>query len=80
MIQDILVLLLVAAAAFLLRKPEGSSAPRTAAQKGDALTETLKDELFALETDRLQGKITDKEYAENKAALETVIKRALKKS
>jgi hypothetical protein len=73
-------ILLVAAAAFLLRKPEGAVAPRTAAQRGDALTETLKDELFALETDRLQGKITDKEYAENKAALELVIKRALKKS
>ena len=76
-----LALLLVAAAGFLLRKPDGApSATHTPAQKGDALTAALKDELFALESDRISGKITDKEYAENKAALETVIKRAIKKA
>jgi hypothetical protein len=37
----------------------------------------LKDELFALETDRLEGRLSDAEYAEQKAAIETVLKRAL---
>ncbi len=43
----------------------------------DALLATLKDELFAVETDRLQGKLGETEYAEQKAALETVLRRAL---
>jgi len=37
----------------------------------------LKEELFTLETERLEGKITDAEYAEHKAALETLLRRAL---
>ena len=41
------------------------------------LLAALKDELFALETDRLQGKVSDAAYAEQKAALEVVLRRAL---
>jgi 5-hydroxyisourate hydrolase-like protein (transthyretin family) len=37
----------------------------------------LKEELFALETDRLQGTVTEAEYAEQKAALEVLMRRAL---
>ncbi len=37
----------------------------------------LKEELFALETDRLQGTVTAAEYAEQKAALEVLMRRAL---
>jgi hypothetical protein len=37
----------------------------------------LKEELFQLETERLEGKISDAEYAEHKAALEVLLKRAL---
>jgi hypothetical protein len=40
----------------------------------------LKEELFALESDKISGTIQPEEYAEVKAALETVLKRALKKS
>jgi hypothetical protein len=43
----------------------------------DALLTTLKDELFSVETDRLEGRLTGAEYAEQKAALEVVLKRAL---
>ena len=43
----------------------------------DALLTTLKEELFSVETDRLEGRLTDAEYAEQKAALEVVLKRAL---
>ncbi len=37
----------------------------------------LKEELFTLETERLEGKITDAEYAEHKLALEQVLRRVL---
>ena len=45
-------------------------------QSGSLMT-GLKEELFALETERLEGKLSDAEYAEQKAALEQVLKRAL---
>lgn len=38
---------------------------------------TLKDELFALETERIEGRLSPEEYYRQKAALETVLKRAL---
>ncbi len=95
-----LAVLLVAAAAFLLRKPEGAgaaagtmaesetpsahSAPRIAATspaaKNAALLNALKEELFALESEKIAGTLAPREYAEQKAALETVLRRALKKS
>ncbi len=40
----------------------------------------LKEELFSLEADKLQGRVTDAEYAEQKAALEVVLRRALQRS
>ncbi len=39
--------------------------------------DALKEELFALETDHLQQKISEPEYLEHKAALEVVLRRAL---
>jgi hypothetical protein len=42
-----------------------------------ALLQALKEELFALETDRLAGRISEAEYGEQKAALEVVLRRAL---
>jgi hypothetical protein len=44
---------------------------------GDSLLTAMKEELFALETDRLQGRLSESEYAEQKAALEVVLRRAL---
>lgn len=52
-----------------------ASAPLAAA--GDSLLTAMKEELFALETDRLQGRLTESEYVEQKAALEVVLRRAL---
>jgi hypothetical protein len=99
-----LAVLLAAAAAFLLRKPEGAgaaapvgagetasagrlpvhSAPSFAgtspAAKNAALLNALKEELFALESEKIAGTLAASEYAEQKAALETVLRRALKKS
>jgi 5-hydroxyisourate hydrolase-like protein (transthyretin family) len=56
-----------------------ASAPGTGATASgsDSLLAAMKEELFALETDRLQGKLTESEYAEQKAALEVVLRRAL---
>jgi hypothetical protein len=42
-----------------------------------SLLAAMKEELFSLETDRLQGRLTESEYVEQKAALEVVLRRAL---
>ncbi len=80
-------LALAGGAGFLL-KDGGGSAPKTEAvvaaglpvapvAAGSSLLAALKDELFALETDRLQGRLSEAEFAEQKAALEVVLRRAL---
>lgn len=51
-----------------------------AAGKNGSLLAALKEELFALESDKLTGVVSPDEYAETKAALEVVLKRALKKN
>ena len=90
-----LALLMAAAAAFLLRKPVGTAAVAAApgsqvvesvtsfappANKNTALLSALKDELFALESEKIAGTLSAAEYTELKAALETVLKRALKRN
>lgn len=50
------------------------------AAKNAALLNALKEELFALESERIAGTLPQDEYADQKAALEIVLKRALKKS
>jgi hypothetical protein len=45
----------------------------------DSLLAAMKEELFALETDRLQGRLSESEYLEQKAALEVVLRRALQR-
>lgn len=88
-------LLLVAAAAFFLRKPAGDPTAASAPPPGGALPaqptfsspvakqnqllSVLKDELFALESEKIHGTISAEEYAKVKDALETVLKRALNK-
>jgi hypothetical protein len=54
------------------------SASTSAASKNGALLGVLKEELFSLESEKLTGAVSPAEYAETKAALETVLKRALK--
>ncbi len=60
--------------------PAARATPSTPAAKNAALLNALKEELFALESERIAGTLPQDEYAEQKAALETVLKRALKKS
>lgn len=58
------------------------SAPSAAhpAKSATALLEAMKEELFALEIERQQGQISQKEYEEQKAALDQTLKRALARS
>lgn len=58
--------------------PRGSSAPTAA--RGSDLLDVLKEEMFALESEKIAGTLDANEYAEQKAAFETLLKRALKKS
>lgn len=83
-----LALLMVATAGFLLRKPGLGAAYESAnlqsaatpANRNAALLNVLKEELFALESEKVAGAIPLAEYVETKSALETVLRRALKKS
>ncbi|HWC98584.1 MAG TPA: carboxypeptidase-like regulatory domain-containing protein [Candidatus Sulfopaludibacter sp.] len=51
--------------------------PNAAPHSNASLLNVLKEELFALESERLSNTISAADYAEQKAALETVLKRAL---
>jgi hypothetical protein len=81
-----IALVFAVGAGFLLRKPadagtanplRAKTAAPSAATGGNNLLAALKDELFALETDRMQGKVSEAEYGELKSALELVLRRAL---
>jgi hypothetical protein len=88
-----LALLLAAGAAFLLRMPGPMGKPAASpAQNSNAATHAalanpstthaallnaLKEELFALESEKIAGTLAPEEYAQVKAALEIVLKRAL---
>jgi hypothetical protein len=48
-----------------------------AASSGNLLLDAMKEELFQLETERLQGKISDADYQQAKAALDLTLKRAI---
>jgi len=76
-------LVLAVGAGVMLQAPKTPAAvavPAGAVPSGGSsgsLLGALKEELFALETDRLQGKLSEGEYLVQKAALEVVLKRAL---
>jgi hypothetical protein len=55
----------------------GSPAFGSPAAKNTQLLNALKEELFALESEKINGTIAPEEYAKAKDALETVLKRAL---
>ena len=90
-----LAVLLAAAAAVLLRKPPAGSSPalprpnpaeplprvpQTPQTHAAQLLQVLKEEMFVLETDHLQQRISDEDYIAQKAALELVLRRALQRS
>lgn len=67
-----------AAAGFMLKNP--ATASKSAKPVPDSALQVLRDEMFALETDRLEGHVTDREYAELKSAYDLVLRRALAQS
>jgi hypothetical protein len=86
-----LAFLLAVAAGILLRKPSPASpvadttapppfSPLPSATPQLQLLNALKEELFALETERLQGHIDEPTYLEGKAAIELILRRALTRS
>ena len=56
---------------------QGTSSNGSHSAAGSALLAALKDELFTLESERVEGKLSDAEYSELKSALEVVLRRAL---
>ena len=75
---------LLAAGAFWMTRQQPASATGTdtaaSATPSSRLLEALKDELFQLETERLQQKISADEYAKAKAALDTTLARAMQRA
>jgi hypothetical protein len=72
--------LAMAAAAGLMMRTPGPKPQYSAASPVGAAASTLqvlRDELFAVETDRLEGRIAKAEYDELKAAYDLVLRRAL---
>ena len=60
----------------------GSSLPAialTAAGQQAQMLQVLKEELFGLETDRLQGLVSEAEYVQSKAAIELILRRTLQR-
>jgi hypothetical protein len=55
----------------------GRQAATNPAASASALLAALKEELFALETERLEGKLTEADYTQLKGAFEVVLRRAL---
>jgi hypothetical protein len=62
--------------------PASASAPpaRSAGNSSSMLLEGLKEELFQLEVERQQGKISPQEYDKTKAALDQTLQRALRRA
>ena len=54
-------------------------APLSYGSHNATLLAVLKEEMFAIESEKLSGTLSAKEYSEQKTALETVLRRALKK-
>jgi hypothetical protein len=67
------------AANVALRATPGAAAAPAAKSSSSLLLESLKEELFQLELERKQGKITPAEYEKAKAALDQTLERALKR-
>ncbi len=75
-----LFLLMCGGAALMLSRPAVNplATPTLASSQpvGDSL-QSLRDEMFSLETDRLEGRISEEDYAQHKAAFDLVLRRAL---
>ena len=77
-LMGMVAVVLVAGAAFTLSRPavpELSSVPQS--NPGEVMLHPLKEELFRLESERLENKISPEEYAKTKAALDLLLRRMI---
>jgi hypothetical protein len=70
---------ITSASSFAAATSHAPAPPVGAGGHNATLLHVLKEEMFAIESEKLSGTLSVGEYAEQKAALETVLKRALKK-
>ena len=70
----------LAAAAAPVGGATPTTRPQSAVPNRGTFLEAMKEELFQLETERLQGKISDTDYQQAKAALDLTMKRALERN
>jgi hypothetical protein len=77
----VLTLFLGGGAAFIYMTTPAAPAAAAASphHQSTALLEALKEEMFQLEADRLQGKLNPQEYQGAKAALDKTLQRAMKR-
>lgn len=84
-----LALVFAAAAGFMLKSPASGVRAQAAVGAGGAAgmlpgssgaLQVLRDEMFAVETERLEGKVSDAQYRELKAAYDVVLRRTLARS
>jgi hypothetical protein len=61
----------------VLDAPEATETVSPPRDRGSLLLDAMKEELFQLEIDRQQSKISPEEYAKAKSALDETIRRAL---
>ena len=66
-----------AAAGFMLKGPGSSTVAANNPLGPGGAMQILRDELFAVETDRLSGRLTEAQYQELKSAFDVVLKRTL---
>lgn len=76
----VLTLFLAAGATYVYTSNQTSGGAAKKPQSGPGLLlEAMKEEMFQLETDRLQGKISPQEYESAKAALDKTLQRAVRR-
>ena len=59
--------------------PEPRTVTRPKPASGSIILDALKEEIFELELEHKQGRISDQEYQKAKAALDQTLERALKR-
>jgi len=76
-----LLLILVGGAAWTVTRtqPPPGVVPAAPASRSALLLDALKEELFLLESERLQGKLSPEEYEKAKSALDSTLQRAIRR-
>jgi hypothetical protein len=80
----VLVIFLAAGAVYVytanVNEPQAKGASRKKSKgRGGVLLDAMKEEVFQLEADRIQGKINGQDYESAKAALDKTLQRAMQR-